>query len=373
MIKNQRPLRVFLCHASGDKPAVRDLYHRLRLNGINPWLDEEDLVPGQDWQSEIPKAVHAADVVIVCLSHTSITKKGYVQKETKHALDAAYEQPEGTIFLIPLKIEECDIPEQLRRWHWVNYFEEQGYKRLMSALRLRAISIGSSIIEPSPLSSESSSYTKSKINKLTSTLHLDSPKIPLSGKPQLHLVWICDVSGSMQGRKIATLNHALREAIPYMRTVANKKPNTEVFIRAIKFSDGATWHIMPTSVAGFDWIDLHSGGVTDLGSALSMVAGQLMLLPLDEQILPPILVLITDGQPTDDYSRGLQALMAQHWGKKALRIAISIGSDTDDNILQKFIDCSDMKPLQASGPNELYMFVNWIATSVLQSALMRSG
>ena len=54
-----RALRVFLCHASSDKPAVRELYQRLRTDGIDAWLDEEDLLPGQDWQYEIPKAVRA--------------------------------------------------------------------------------------------------------------------------------------------------------------------------------------------------------------------------------------------------------------------------------------------------------------------------
>ena len=137
-----RQLKVFLCHASGDKPAVRDLYRRLRSDGIAPWLDEEDLLPGQDWQLEIPKAVRSSDAVIICLSSRAITKAGYVQKEIKYALDVADEQPEGAIFLIPLRLEECDVPERLRRWHWVNLFQEKGYERLLRALRARAESLG---------------------------------------------------------------------------------------------------------------------------------------------------------------------------------------------------------------------------------------
>ncbi|HXV44695.1 MAG TPA: SUMF1/EgtB/PvdO family nonheme iron enzyme, partial [Anaerolineae bacterium] len=137
-----RPLRVFLCHASGDKPAVRDLYQRLSGEGfIQPWLDEEELLPGQDWQREIPKAVRAADVVLVCLSPHSITKAGYVQKEIKFALDIADEQPEGTIFLIPLRLEPCDVPERLNRWQWANLFDARGYERLLRSLRQRANAI----------------------------------------------------------------------------------------------------------------------------------------------------------------------------------------------------------------------------------------
>jgi hypothetical protein len=140
---SSRPLRVFLCHASADKPAVRDLYQRLNQEGfIQPWLDEEELLPGQDWQFEIPKAVRASDVVLVCLSPQSITKAGYVQKEIKFALDIADEQLEGTIFLIPVRLEACDVPERLRKWHWANLFEARGYERLLRALKLRAETIG---------------------------------------------------------------------------------------------------------------------------------------------------------------------------------------------------------------------------------------
>ena len=138
-------LRVFLCHSSGDKPAVRALYQRLCAEGIDAWLDEEKLLPGQDWQREIPKAVRASDVVIVCLSRGSITKAGYVQREIKFALDAADEQPEGAIFLIPARLEECESPDRLSRWQWVNLHEAKGYERLMRALRTRAEALGISL------------------------------------------------------------------------------------------------------------------------------------------------------------------------------------------------------------------------------------
>jgi hypothetical protein len=134
-------MRVFLCHATGDKTAVRVLYQRLKKAGFKPWLDEEDLLPGQDWQSEIPKAVRAADAVLVCLSRAAVSKEGYVQKEIRLALDAADEKPEGTIFLIPVKLEECSVPERLSRWHWVHNTAD-GFEKLLRALRARAESQG---------------------------------------------------------------------------------------------------------------------------------------------------------------------------------------------------------------------------------------
>lgn len=133
-----RRLRVFLCHAHADKPAVRQLYRRLCDDGFQPWLDEEDLSPGDEWQREIPKAVRAADIVLVCLTRQSINKAGYVQKEIKFALDIADEKPEGTVFVIPARLEECDVPERLSRWQWVNLFDETGYARVQKVLASRA-------------------------------------------------------------------------------------------------------------------------------------------------------------------------------------------------------------------------------------------
>jgi hypothetical protein len=147
-----QPLQVFLCHSSKDKSIVRDFYRRLQTTGIVPWFDEEDLLPGQKWRTEIPKAVRAADIVLVCLSRNSVDRSGYAQKEIKLALDVADEQPEGSIFVIPVQLEECNIPDRLREQHWVNLFAARGYERLVKALRYRADQLGRVLPESVDLS-----------------------------------------------------------------------------------------------------------------------------------------------------------------------------------------------------------------------------
>ena len=137
-----RKLRVFLCHASQDKPVVRELYQRFNTEGwIDPWLDEEKLLPGQDWDLEIEKAVEFADAVIVCVSGKSVTKEGYIQKEIRKVLDIALEKPEETIFIIPLRLDDCELPRRLRALHYVDYFpvEKRGqvYQRLLQSLDVR--------------------------------------------------------------------------------------------------------------------------------------------------------------------------------------------------------------------------------------------
>jgi hypothetical protein len=58
-----RPLKVFLCHAKEDKPIVRDLYRQLTSEGwMDVWLDEIKLLPGQEWDIEIEKAVEQTSV-----------------------------------------------------------------------------------------------------------------------------------------------------------------------------------------------------------------------------------------------------------------------------------------------------------------------
>lgn len=141
--KGEDDFVIFLCHSSGDKPTVRTLHQRLQADGFTPWLDEVNLLPGQDWEREITTAVRKSRVVLVCLSSASVTKEGFVQKEIKYALDVADEKPEGTIFIIPVRLDNCDVPARLRRWHWVNLFEDSGYSRLLSALRTRQQSAAS--------------------------------------------------------------------------------------------------------------------------------------------------------------------------------------------------------------------------------------
>lgn len=142
-ISNGRRLRILLCHSKDDKTNIRSLYDRLSAEKfIDPWLDEKKIVGGQDWDFEIRKAVRESDVVVVCISKSSINKEGYVQKEIRFALDVADEKPEGTIYIVPLRLEKCQVPTRLARWQWVDFFIEDGYDTLLKSLQQRAKALG---------------------------------------------------------------------------------------------------------------------------------------------------------------------------------------------------------------------------------------
>ena len=137
-LPTQRHLRVFLSYGSEDKDIVRMICSSLREDGVDAWFDECELLPGQDWNLEINRAVRRSDAILVCLSSRSVRKEGFLQKEIRIALDLAQEKPEGTIFIVPLKLDTCELPSRLQNWQWVDWPENDAYHRILRSLRARA-------------------------------------------------------------------------------------------------------------------------------------------------------------------------------------------------------------------------------------------
>jgi hypothetical protein len=129
-----KQLRIFLLYARRDEEAVRRLYRRLTKEGADVWWDQEKLLPGQDWAFEIHKAIHRSDVVIACLSKRFNQHGGYRHEELRIALEKAAILLKGETFIIPARLEMCDLPEPVRRWQCVDLFEADGYKKLIRVL-----------------------------------------------------------------------------------------------------------------------------------------------------------------------------------------------------------------------------------------------
>lgn len=126
--------RVFLSYARENKNQVRPIYKGLQQAGFVPWMDEQDLMPGQDWELEIENAIRNSDFALICLSKYSITKQGYVQKEIRIALEVLETIPEGRIYLIPVRLDDCQVPTRLSKWQWVDLFEPNGFEKLKEAI-----------------------------------------------------------------------------------------------------------------------------------------------------------------------------------------------------------------------------------------------
>jgi len=180
---------------------------------------------------------------------------------------------------------------------------------------------------------------------------------------KLHFIFVVDASGSMQGDRIASLNYAIRAAIPAMREAAADNPEIDLVVRVLRFSDSVDWLIEnPVAVGDFIWTDVSASGETNMGAAFMSLARTMSLDAMPGRQLPPVIVLLSDGLPTDEVETGLAAFLASEYGAKAVRIAIAIGSDADLGLLRQFIGQPTLKPLQANNAAALVNRIKWAAS-----------
>lgn len=128
---------VFISYAHEDSEGANRLYADLKQKGINVWLDSENLLPGQNWQVAIKKAIRYCTYFVALLSSNSVSKKGFVQKELKLALDVLDEVPSEDVFIVPVRITNCDPNDQrLKTLHWADLFPdyEKGLGKLLRVL-----------------------------------------------------------------------------------------------------------------------------------------------------------------------------------------------------------------------------------------------
>lgn len=138
----------FISYSKIDTPHVRKFAAKLKSEGwIDPWFDEEDILPGQVWQDRVTHGVSNSHAVIILLSKAAVASEGYFHKEVKLALETAAEKPEGTIFIIPIRLDECAVPMMLQKYQYVDYFgsdeqKERTYTNLIASLKMRAENLG---------------------------------------------------------------------------------------------------------------------------------------------------------------------------------------------------------------------------------------
>lgn len=126
---------IFISYAREDSEAARRLYDDLKKSGLIPWLDKESLIPGQNWKNSIKIAIKNSRFVIAILSSNSVGKRGYIQKEFKYGLDVLDEFPESQIFVIPVRLDDCEVPyEKLKDIEHVDLFPDWN-KGLQSLIR----------------------------------------------------------------------------------------------------------------------------------------------------------------------------------------------------------------------------------------------
>lgn len=136
--------------------------------------------------------------------------------------------------------------------------------------------------------------------------------------------------------KIQILNQAVREMIESF--AVEERMETEFLISIIVFGDSATQHLLPTPASSVKWADMTADGCTAMGAAFSLAKG----LIEDKKVIPsrayrPTVVLVSDGEPTDDWARPLESLIAEGRSSKCFFMAMGIGENPGMTVLERFI------------------------------------
>lgn len=155
------------------------------------------------------------------------------------------------------------------------------------------------------------------------------------------LFYLVDTSGSMSGVKIGALNTAVRETLPIIKEISENNSDSKIKISVLEFSSGCDWmYPMPTEIETFEWRDLQAGGLTSLGDAYEQLSQKLShshgFMMEATGSFAPVIILLSDGAPTDHPEYALEKLRANKWFKVATKIAIAIGDDCIKSTLIDF-------------------------------------
>ncbi len=126
-------MRVFLSHASQDAEHAQRIAEHLERSGLQAFLSERDLLPGDNWGKKVGDALETSDAMVVLLSPDA-ARSSWVRREIEYALQSrSYEQR-----LIPVMVRHTeDVPWILRKLRWVDMEDddERGLEEIVAALQ----------------------------------------------------------------------------------------------------------------------------------------------------------------------------------------------------------------------------------------------
>ena len=189
----------------------------------------------------------------------------------------------------------------------------------------------------------------------------------------LTVFFLIDTSGSMAGGKISSLNVAIRDTLPMLEQISSENTDTEIKIAALQFASGCDWmYPRPLPVEDFEWNDLEATGLTSLGAAyqelqkkLSQTSG---FMQEANASCAPVMILFSDGVPTDDAKHGLDHLKENNWYKAGIKIAVAIGDDTNKDVLKEFANNNGEAVLTVHNINDLKKMIYLVSVTASQVA-----
>ena len=162
---------------------------------------------------------------------------------------------------------------------------------------------------------------------------------------EIIVIPIIDVSGSMAGENIGMVNEAMAEVPAQLADINEDIIESKLLIAPMEFSSGARWFALkndePAEVESFRWIDMKASGLTDYGAAFKLLTEKLTVKEKGGWMngrggYAPVLILLSDGAPTDDYKAQLETLKRRGWFRAALKFAVAVGAGADKSVLAEF-------------------------------------
>ena len=148
---NPEKPKIFLSYAHEDIGLAKRIYQDLKRYGLDVWFDNESLLPGQDWENEIEKAIENSKYFLVLLSSKGMSERGYVHKEIRLALNIFDRCPEDDIFMIPIRLDDCQpAHRRIKKINWINLFPESEYKNGLKKI-LQVVSPGTFLLRSKPM------------------------------------------------------------------------------------------------------------------------------------------------------------------------------------------------------------------------------
>lgn len=183
------------------------------------------------------------------------------------------------------------------------------------------------------------------------------------------LFFLVDSSTSMRGEKMGTLNQAIEDVLPEIRGISEENADAQIKIACLRFASGANWLTpAPIEASKFSWNWLEADGYTDFGAACRELNSKLSRNAYMSDAtgsFAPAIFLLSDGEPTDDYVRALSDLWNNNWFKKAIKVAVAIGSDANTDVLCKFTGSAD-GVLTVHSPEALRKMIKFVSVTASQ-------
>lgn len=277
--KQAEDVRLFLSYARQDQEEVLEVWDKLRKVGLNPWIDKKDILPGENWKLSILNAIRNSEFFLIFLSNNSINKRGIIQVEIKEALETWRQKLATDVYFIPIRLDDCLVPDEIAQFQWVDFFEADGFDRLYKSIKIGMERLG--IIESVVLRTHYILGLKHEdVQEMVRRLDFFDKKLNPTGKALFH-----DYEVIEQAEQTIVIDHVTN----LMWQQSGSKEKTAPIPRLAYFEDDL-YEGMPTyrdyieelnqtSFAGYsDW------RLPNLEEAMSLVdsrkSGELFLSPL---------------------------------------------------------------------------------------------